>query len=111
MLFKEPISYFALVFFTFSYVLVDAGAKFANATVTDWYIKRKAVLIKKQKKTAMEDPAIPREKVTFYQRKYFFVISIMYIDRGYAYSGARGHDVLVTGTLSSRLQVVFRKMI
>ena len=60
-----------MVFFTFSYVLVDAGAKFANATVTEWYIKRKAVLIKKQKKTALEDPAIPREKVTFYQRKYF----------------------------------------
>ena len=72
MLFLEPISYFAIVFFTFSYVLIDAGAKFANATVTDWYIKRKAVLIRKQKKTALEDPAIPREKVTFYQRKYFF---------------------------------------
>ena len=52
-LFSEPISYFAIVFFTFSYVLIDAGAKFANSTVTSWYIRRKSVLINKQKRVAL----------------------------------------------------------
>ena len=73
-LFVQPISYFAIVFFTFSYVLIDAGAKFANSTVTSWYIKRKSILINKQKKVALQDPAMLREKVSTYHRKYFFSV-------------------------------------
>ena len=46
MLFSEPISYFALVFFTFSYVLIDAGAKFANNQINTWYLDRKERITK-----------------------------------------------------------------
>ena len=60
-----------MVFFTFSYVLIDAGAKFANSQVTEWYLRRKQILIKRSRKVALQDPAITREKVSTYQRKSF----------------------------------------
>ena len=71
MLMSAPQTYFALILFTFMFVLVDTGLQYLNSYINKWYAAQKAkVMLEQQKKNAASKTVIKR-KVTTYKSKSF----------------------------------------
>lgn len=86
-MFKDAQVWMLLIFFTISFVAVDQGMLMANAELRNYMLERnyqeRQKLIESQKK----DTSIVHEKVAGHT------------NRGFAYSGEAGDNVLVTDSL------------
>lgn len=91
--------YMLLIFFCSCFVLIDQGLQMANGEIRNYMLERNVIKRKLAKKQAKRDTTIIRKQISTYQ------------NRGYAYSGEAGHDVLVTDSLSNRLQDALRRQL
>lgn len=93
-----PETYVTLMFFMFSYVLIDAGMRYTSLEINAIYLRRMELQEYNERlaRHAMKDKAISR-KITKWE------------NRGFAFSQEAGNDRLVTDSLSSRLSSIISK--
>lgn len=119
MLMSAPQTYFALLLFTFMFVLIDSGSIYLNIYINKWqraHIRKHQKLLEKKNKSSK---SVVRSKVTKFKSKcacspltfpsilltnsVCLLWRFCKIDRGFAFSQAPGNDRLVTDTLSGRI--------
>jgi len=84
--------YMLLLFFSFSYIMIDIGLHMVNGEIRAYMqVKREEMALLKKKKIKLDD--------TLDQERYSNVAHT-----GYAFSGAEGNSTLVTDNLSNRLK-------
>lgn len=71
MLMSAPQTYFALILFTFMFVLVDTGLQYLNSYINKWYAAQKAKHILEQQKKNAASKTVIKRKVTTYKSKSF----------------------------------------
>jgi len=91
MLMSAPQTYFALILFTFMFVLVDTGTQYLNIYINKWYLTHKEKHIKVQAKKNKASKSTIKRKVARAP------------NRGFAFSQEAGNDRLVTDSLTDRL--------
>jgi len=87
-----PETYFFFVFFCSGYVLLDSGIHYLGIEINAWYWRRLEKFEKEQQIIAKKDETTIRRKVTLFKTT------------GFAFSQERGHDLLVTDSLATRIQ-------
>ena len=110
-----PETYFTMLVVTISYVLIDIGFRYTNSELNLWTRKRKAHALQKQKEKDLQDETIVRSRVSFHNSKYnkchpiakLTHVFVTATARGYAFSQAKGNDVLVTDRLQRRISNLF----
>ena len=111
-----PETYVTLMFFMFSYVLIDAGMRYTSLEINAIYLRRMELQEYNERlaRHAMKDKAISR-KITKWESKYHaevlshFRPLFAFLDRGFAFSQEAGNDRLVTDSLTSRLSSIISK--
>lgn len=88
-----------LIFFTISFVAVDQGMQMANAELRNYMLERNFKERQENISKMSEDVSVVTHKVASYK------------NRGFAYSGEAGNDVLVTDSMSNRLQDALRRQL
>ena len=89
--------YFLLFFFMVGFVLVDYGMMFIDIQIQNVLEKIDSLKEEKEIKMKLTARANKGSKVTNYQHL------------GYDFSGAAGHDVLVTDKIGSRFEKAIQK--
>lgn len=79
--------------------MVDVGMERANAEVRQWVINRNKEIRKRTIMEALKDSTVIRRRVTEYK------------NTGFAFSGEKGHDVLLMDSLGGRLQEAMRRQL
>lgn len=80
-----------LIFFTISFVAIDQGMQMANGELRNYMLERNYKMREAKLMRDQEDISTIHQKVA------------THTNRGYAYSGEAGNDVLVTDSMSNRL--------
>ena len=98
-LFQSAQAYLSLLFASVCLIMVDVGMERANAEVRQWVINRNKEVRKRRMMEALKDSTVIRRRVTEYK------------NTGYAFSGEKGHDVLLMDSLGGRLQEAMRRQL
>ena len=101
-----PETYVTLLFFAFSYVLIDAGMRYASLEINAIYMRRKELqeFNERLAREALKEKSIQR-RISRWDSKYSnHLLNFIYsLDRGFAFSQEAGNDRLVTDSLKSRI--------
>ena len=84
MLMSAPQTYFALILFTFMFVLVDTGSQYLNVYINKWYLAHKEKHIKISAKKSRASKSVIKSKLAPYQSKsitniYYLLINQFYV--------------------------------
>ena len=78
--------WFMLMFFTFSYVLIDEGLQLVNAEVRNYMQMRRAQIAKAARRQLRNDVTLSRERYSTVVCKFLSLSYFLWLDSGFAFS-------------------------